>query len=473
MVISIAKRYVLQEEIGRGGMGTVYRALDRLSGGTVALKQLNFSAEALAEADDQSRQEFMLSIAHEFRVMASVRHPNIATVYDYGFDTVNDGIYPYMTVELIKNAQDIVTAAVELPRWQQIHLLMQLLDAIGYLHQRNIIHCDLKPSNVLLTWQDDTPIVKMLDFGLAADDQSRPPFASTLAYTAPELLRDDAAVATAKSDLYSFGMIAYAILANRPVFAKTPLMTNRLLEDVEKSDFDLEAIQGSGNLRAVIANLLEPNPENRYGSAWVVQQQLAAATGYSIPSETQQIRESYLQSAKFIGRDAELAALRQQLAQVKAGKGRALIMTGESGIGKSRLIDELAVWALTDGFTVLQGQAVAEGGASYQLWRDTLPPLVLTSELSNFSAGVLRAVVPNIDMLLQRPIPVAEEVTPFVEQLRLIDQIIALFQQQRQPVLLVLRDLHWASESLTVLKALIDVVEQLPLFILGDRKSVV
>src|SRR6187401_704434 len=92
----IARRYLLQDQLGRGGMGIVYRALDRLSGQSVALKQVTAPTSQLQLSLHSDSTDLRLSLAKEFRFLASLRHPHIISVLDYGFD---DEQQPYFTME--------------------------------------------------------------------------------------------------------------------------------------------------------------------------------------------------------------------------------------------------------------------------------------------------------------------------------------------------------------------------------------
>lgn len=471
MVEIIANRYELNDVLGSGGMGNVYRAFDRLTGTTVALKQLVVPADSLTGMPETARQELLLSIATEFRLMASVRHPNIATVYDYGFDTRQHTPFPYMTVELLHEARNIAIAAESSAYRQRVSMLLQLLDALAYLHQRGIVHHDLKPSNILVVTHNEQPLVKVLDFGLSfAFGQHKPWALGALPFTAPELFQTDTTPNIA-SDLYSVGAIAYRVFTGQSLFGERPSSFDSLIAQIKTSDYDLSPLEDQPMLQQFVATLIELDPASRYENALVAQRALAEATNHLLPSETIQVRESYLQAAHFTGRDAELRMLQTELAEARRGGGRALLIGGESGVGKSRLVDELRIHALVDGFLVLRGQSVAEGGLPYQLWRDALPRLVLTSKLSDFAAGVLKEIIPSIENLIGRSVTKPPEVNTLVAQFRLIDQVIALFQQQSQPILLILEDIHWASESLTVLQALLEIVADLPLFIVATYST--
>jgi hypothetical protein len=133
---TITNRYRLLELLGEGGMGAVYRAFDRLSGETVALKRMRAPEGVYAEDP--------LGLAHEFRLLASLRHPHIISVRDYGFDASRQ---PFFTMDLLRSPRTIVEAGRRQPLRARVALIQQMLLALAYLHRRGILHRDLKPAN--------------------------------------------------------------------------------------------------------------------------------------------------------------------------------------------------------------------------------------------------------------------------------------------------------------------------------------
>jgi eukaryotic-like serine/threonine-protein kinase len=162
------QRYQVLEILGQGGMGVVYKALDRLTGETIALKQVRVASSDLQFASKNSENDGAMAIAMEFRVLAGLRHPHIVAVLDYGFDAQH---FPFYTMQLLRDGKPVTDYGLMLDSAGKVHLLVDMLQAVAYLHRRRIIHRDLKPGNVLVT---PDGIVRVMDFGLALPtDQSR------------------------------------------------------------------------------------------------------------------------------------------------------------------------------------------------------------------------------------------------------------------------------------------------------------
>ncbi|HEX2621092.1 MAG TPA: tetratricopeptide repeat protein, partial [Phototrophicaceae bacterium] len=458
--------YLIQSKLGEGGMGAVYRAFDRLIGQTVALKQVLVDGDQLQFASQSTDQDIRLSLALEFRTLAGLRHPHIVSVLDYGFDRQRQ---PFFTMQLIEGAKTLTEYAStnELDTAGKVRILIEILQALAYLHRRGIIHRDLKPANVLVTPEG---VVKVLDFGLALHQSDSVTSASTggvgtLAYMAPELFADEPA--TVESDLYAVGVIAYEVFVGKYPFnlKNMSLLVNGILHekpDTTMLDFDLAE---------VLDRLLAKSMADRYHQADGVIDALCTATGQPIPPENAALRDSFLQAAKFVGRTAELDQLLESLQEALQSQGATWLIGGESGVGKSRLLDELRSRSLVDGAVVVRGQAVEGGGLPYQLWRDPLRRLVLAVELSDLEAGILKPLIPDLDDLLERGIVDAPDLPGEAGQRRLTFTIAEVFKRQPAPVLLLLEDLQWSGESLRPLQHLNELVSSLPLLIVGTYRD--
>ncbi|HLY25839.1 MAG TPA: protein kinase [Aggregatilineales bacterium] len=481
----VGKRYQLLNSLGIGGMGAVYTALDRLTGQRIALKRVTIPAKQLqlsngvdtlmlSDSDSDSVSDLTpfndsanvrLALTQEFRMLASLRHPNIISVLDYGFD---EQANPYFTMELLENAQNVRDFGRDQDLLVQVTLLAQILQALAYLHRRGIIHRDLKAGNVLVT--DDQ--VKVLDFGLSIkQDEVIAGTGTTLgtpAYMAPEILKG--ARASESSDLYAVGVLAYELFAGHRPFESNDLPT--LVNAIINTPPDLTAHGIDRRLLPVLTKLLAKSPHDRYADASEVIAAFSQALGQSFVVENAATRESFLQSARLVGRDVEIAQLSRILSQAMQGDGSTWLIEGESGIGKSRLLGELRAIALAQGAVVLRGQAISEGGSLYHLWRPILRWMCLLTDLTPEEASVLKFVVPDIEALIEHDVWDAPELDPDAAQARLLDVIEAIFRRQRRPMLVVLEDLQWArSESLAVLVRLSRTVRDLRIFIAASYRS--
>jgi tRNA A-37 threonylcarbamoyl transferase component Bud32/tetratricopeptide (TPR) repeat protein len=455
----IGGRYRLLNQLGSGGMGMLYRALDRLTGQTVALKRVRTALEVAGGQPDVDLGK-RLALAQEYRLLAALRHPNIISVQDYGFDEERQ---PYITMELYESARTLVEAARGSPLSLQIDLLAQVLQALAYLHRRGIIHRDLKPSNVLVTQGR----VKLLDFGVSGERQQMSGLAGTLFYMAPELLRGESA--SEASDLYAFGVMSYEVLVNRRPFRGENVQG--LIEEIAASVPEFPSGFDHA-LASTLGRLLEKHPRARFRDARAALEALCSAAGQPVPQETAIIRESYLQTASLVGRQAELGQLEAALASALSGRGSAWLIAGESGIGKSRLLDELRTRALVQGALVLRGQAVSEGSSPYQVWREIFRWLALITEPDDLEAGVLKRLVPDIGELLERPVDDVADLAPEAASARLMATIEGLFRRLGRPAVIILEDLHWSqAESLALMERLTRSVAQLPLLILGSYRD--
>ena len=336
---TIGNRYRIEEKLGGGGMGVVYRATDRFTGDEVALKQVQLNPDGSSFAIDDSKMDYRIALAHEFKTMASLRHPHIIPVLDYGFD---DEKMPFYTMEMMHNAQRLTTVAHKHDMTGQIRYLVQLLQALAYLHRRGVFHRDLKPDNVMI---DGDGVLRVLDFGLALVRNQKDPaqnVTGTLAYMAPETLRGDPT--TTATDLYAVGVMAYEIFIGHHPFNTKDI--NILLSDVMNSTPNFEGKDIHGDVVMIIQRLMMKDPNDRYQSAQEVINLLGKLVDEKVIGDSSAIRESFLQSADFVGREFEIEQLTERLQKSINGEGQAILIAGESGVGKSRLLEELRTIAL-------------------------------------------------------------------------------------------------------------------------------
>ena len=288
-------------------MGVVYEAIDRWNEEPVALKHVT-NAPQFGSLPPHEK-DVGIVLANEFRTLTSLRHPHIIRVLDFGFDSNRQ---PYFTMDLLTDARTILEAGINLPINDKIHLLLQTLQALAYLHHRGILHRDLKPENIVVTHDN---ILKILDFGLATERGSLNS-SGTLIYMAPEILRGQAA--TEATDLYALGLIAYELFAGAyPFIYTTP--DSFLLASLNETAPNIEGL--SLELNRVINRLVSKDPERRYDSAAETIAAFTRAAGLPPLLETTDIRDSFLQTAPLVGRDHEMVLLEDSLLDAVEGKG--------------------------------------------------------------------------------------------------------------------------------------------------------
>lgn len=443
--MQIANRYDVIAPLGQGGMGIVYQAYDRLEQQHIALKRVSIGLHNLLFSSKSANSNEQVAIIKEFSTLASLRHPHIISVLDYGIADAQ----PFFTMEWLQGGQSFNAVAQDETPQGQARLLIQVLEALRYLHRRGVIHRDLKPDNVLVFGDAQ---VKVLDFGLSVTADNARGRAGTLMYMAPETLK--AQIALPQSDLYAVGVMAYKM-----VTGDYPFPVNNIMAIITKTP-NLDAL-GDHPLRPIIERLLMKDPTDRYQSATDCIRALQQVMALPAEQDNRHIRESFLQASRFIGRDAELQTLQMALAQMMQGDTAFYLVGGESGAGKSRLVDELRIRALVAGATVMRGQA-AEGGLPYQVWRDIMRRLSLMVDLDDTQAAILKAIVPDIAILLARDIGDAPPISGEAYQARLIQAMLDVMQRAAQPLVLLLEDVQWATtDSMAVLQQLATVRDQL------------
>ena len=460
---TVSGRYVLGDKLGEGGMGVVRRAFDRLTRRHVALKQVGRGGD-LDVTPTMGYMDYQRVMANEFKTLASMRHPHIVSVLDYGF--IDDK--PFYTMELLDDALPLDKALAGATWQKKAHALAGILLALDYLHRHYIIHRDLKPTNVLV-WQGS---VKLLDFGLAtrhdANAIGEEGMAGTLRYLAPEVLRQEPV--TPQSDLYAVGIMAYELLAGKHPFQSSQLTD--LIRAMMKDAPDLSQLDAPPTLQAVVGRMLAKHPQERYSDAYATLRAIGDVAG--LPKDMRDsvlVRESSLQAAKFIGRAHELDLLIGALTQAYGGKGSAWLISGESGVGKSRLLEEIRTEALVRGMLVLKGQAVSNGGALLELWREPLRQLALRVPLGALDAQVIGDVVSDLAELLDMPVLPAPTLEGKAFKTRLSSTIAQIVSATPQPTLCILEDLQWAQDALDVLNEVIAACTGKPILILASYRD--
>jgi hypothetical protein len=379
----IADRFALRRRLGEGAFGVVYEAEDRRDGGRIALKVLR-----------QPEADWLYGFKQEFRAMQGISHPNLITLHELFCE---DGRW-FFTMELIDGV-DLLSYVRGQPERLR-NSLQQLLEGLAVLHAAGKVHRDIKPPNVLATREGR---VVLLDFGLAT--QAFGSIASTVvgtpAYMAPE--QAASRVVGPPADLYALGVLLYESLTGQLPITGSPLQM-LLAKQTEQPRAPSEVAPGAAaDLSALCMALMQIDPNARPSAAEAFR--VVAAPGTTPPTAFQAERDVPV----FVGRVAELDALRSALQSSERGELAAVLVCGESGIGKSLTVRRfLADYATSSDTLVLEGRCHEREAVPYKVLDGIMD--ALSRALSRMPSSDVAALLPARAGLLGHVFPVLRRI---------------------------------------------------------------
>ena len=364
--------YLLLRQLGAGGMGTVWEAEQDAPQRRVAVKVLTRSTGTAA---DRWRFE------HEVRVLATLQHPGIATLFEAGVQSVDDGEVAWFAMELVPGAVDLLTWVQThgLSRDQRLQLFLRLCEAVAHGHRHGVVHRDLKPGNILVGTDGS---LKLIDFGISraiADDREdglrtrTGELVGTLHYMSPERLRGDRAH-DAASDVYALAVLLYQLLCGCPPFA----LAGRSLTEVVAAVCEHEPTSPRSHvpdlprdLEWVVLRALEKDPVRRYASIDALAADLERFRAH-LPVVARAAGVGY-RARKFVRRHRVATAIAAAIAMGICVGGYGLWQGRE----RARLGEQLAV----------QGRDAAQAGEAAAL-RASL----LSQEVRRVTSGLFDAI---------------------------------------------------------------------------------
>jgi serine/threonine protein kinase/tetratricopeptide (TPR) repeat protein len=459
----IGTKYQVLEFLGEGSSSQVYKAVDLASGQIVALKLF---------LNDTINIDL---ISQEFRLLAELRHPNLALVY--GYENFQDGCFYIM--EFVPGP-DILSRCRDLSFEEICHKLIELCHALEYIHSRNIIHLDLKPSNLLL---NDKDTVKLLDFGLAQSAVCFPlKISGTPSYISPEVLSGQAP--DGRADLYSLGVLIYQIFTGT-----LPFQAPSLKELVKKHLYQppqpplIYNASLPERLQSLILKLLNKDPNARPAGAGEVAVELARIIKQSPGDPPDTPRPPFVFNSRLVGRDKEIAELRHALQNAISGHGSTIFISGETGVGRTKLLTEFSLEAQLSDCQVTWARCYQPDTAAYDLIGQLLAQVLPLAQ--NFCPQALSEFGPKLGEIAPgyRSLPEIKNLPspaalPAQEQrLRLLDAVAgfiikAMEASPSRAAVIMLESIHWIDrESLEAFSHLMRNIARSSILVVGSFRN--
>jgi formylglycine-generating enzyme required for sulfatase activity len=324
--------YVIVRALGRGATGQVYLAEDSVLARPIAIKFIG------VDPDPAARQRFLM----EARAAARIQHPNVVSIYRVG----ELGDRPYIVSELVRG-QALADVARPMPWSRALAIAIDLGRGLAAAHRRGVVHCDIKPGNVMVT---EEGVAKLVDFGLAqilregVEDTWRP-MSGTPDYMAPEVWQGQPP--SRRSDVYSVGAVLFELIRGTPPFRS--IRVDDLARAVVEQD--APALDTEPRLAQLIARCLARDPAQRFASGEELREAVerldAARNQHARPGENPYRGLRPFESSHrgvFFGRGLEVGAVVERLRTEAV-----VVIAGDSGVGKSSLIRAGVVPQILDG----------------------------------------------------------------------------------------------------------------------------
>jgi adenylate cyclase len=450
-------RYRLVEMIGRGGMGEVWLADDSLLHRQVALKFLTSRA-----GHDASER-----LLAEARAAAALDHPYICSIYEV---TAIAADRPCIVMEYVRGETlERRLRAGPLALADALRVAAEVAEAMEAAHRRRIVHGDLKPANVMITEDDH---VKVMDFGLAtrlAEAESEQRFHAkpadvaavpgTPAYMAPEQVRGEAA--DRRSDIFAFGILLYELLSGANPFLRTGLAaTVAAILDDPVPDLTARRPGVPPALALAVQRMLAKPASVRYQSFGDIRTDLRrlaidariSSSGFALlhdePAHEHDRRT-------LVGREAERAQLHDCLARAASGCGTLIVLSGEGGVGKTRLAEDALAAARLRGWQTFVGRCYEEEGTPplipyvelLEAASQFMPPAAFREAVGSGAAELAR-LLPTLHRLFP-DMTMPLELPPDLRQRFLFTTVREFLARcsRLQPLVILIDDLQWADES--------------------------
>lgn len=484
--LTFANRYQILRELGRGGMGIVHLAHDPLLERDVAIKVI--SPDLLSE-------DAIERFKREARVVAKMDHPAIVHIHDIG---EHEGalffIMPFVqgrSLRAFLNEQSLSLGDV-------IDIGIQVAEALEYSHKQNVVHRDIKPENIMVAREESGVRVRVTDFGLAtASSEHRltrtGSVVGTMCYLSPEQLSTK--LVDARTDVYSLGIVLYECLTGRPPFSgEVQSVLYRIAHEAPDPPTMLGA-EIQPELETIIMQCLEKDPASRPQHAKELADALTRHRAKLHDSERGQKLSaiykpsSYIQRpapSPFIGREKEFTDLQRRMsAATLQGECHFAVVSGDAGVGKTRLLEELENIAKAKKIRVLHSRFVELDQAfPYQGFCEVIQEY-FHAKMSTSSSGPVEFSDLAPDLVSLFPVlGEMDEITgghklaqPEMQRMQdrtyIYDVLARSFVRigAGKPLVIFFEDLHNADVSLEALQYVVRRLATTPTFIVGTYRT--
>jgi len=484
----LANRYEVAAELGRGGMGVVYRARDPILNRDVAVKLIG-SSELTPEIEERFQREA--------QIVAQMDHAGIVPIHDLGRH--EGSLFFVMPFVEGTNLRRLLWEG-SLRLGEVLDIAIQVADALDYSHSRGVVHRDIKPENIMVLRELGGNLrVRVMDFGLAhASSENRLTKTGTLigtvSYLSPEQVTSHAF--DGRSDIYALGVVLYECLTGEPPFSgEVQSILYRIVHEVPQPPRSLGS-EIREELQNIVLQCLEKDPSRRPQKAGQLAEALRrhraglASDEFGMSVVVTASRTFQRPSASaFIGREKEFTELQHRLNAAVAGSCQFAGLAGEPGIGKTRLLEELKKLATIRRIRVLYGRFVEQDRAfSYQGFCELIQdyfqskdPGSSVAERPDFSdlAPELLSLFPLLTEIVELRSSVSGDSKVASAGERKAEDRVQIFELLARtlariaggkPLVLILENLHAAEVSIEALQYIVRRLGPTPTFFVGSYR---
>ncbi len=487
---TLSGKYIIDGFIAEGAMNYVYSGKKIDDGTVVAVKVL--------KAGKISKWlEDMIRFRKEIEIVSGLSHRNLAKIYGTGME--DDMNFIVMEKVAGESMRDRITSGRGFSLEDSVKIMSQLADVLDYVHSAGVIHRDIKPGNIMLSGGESDLQVKLLDFGLAeimelSQIKEAGEISGTFSYMSPEQTGILGKPADERSDLYSLGVIFYRLVAGELPFkgtdvagilhqqiAQQPTPPSQLRKDIQDT------------INEIILKLLKKDPEERYQTAKGLLADLrefSSGTVSFIPGKNDRLKKLTYRT-RLMGRKDDFEKLKALYASTLRMEGKVCLISGEAGIGKSRLMEEFRSYVYEQGGEFLSGKCFQQDNkVPYQPFIEIMNEYVhLVMSMSaqekeksikrmKESAGELGEIVCRLNPVMRDvlgEVPSLVGLDPDKENQRfqmVCSRFFRALGEKGKPVVIALDDIQWVDDgSLSLLSVILEELRTDPVLVIGSYRD--